>query len=343
MNLDHSAGRQRADGASRRRSSIRPARSAALLPPRPFRARPARGPRRLLAVRPRRSCRRAYEHLRGPAAGRLSGPSARRPRDRPRRAPPRHYRPRGRQRQYAVPARFDPRGDRRPGLRAGARRASDPCRRSAIDPASLRRLLRRGHRRDRYAGASAKASFISISTASTTPQARERLAEALRASMPTLPSRWRTGGTCAPASASDRGTTGRIRRRFRPTRSPRRSPSWNGSNARQLHFPRLARIPLSGGRHGRRSGQGTGLGLLRDPSVRVLRRGKDLVVMSPEVRAFLERAARRSSSPRPTSSRACIGAPISTMSASSFFDARMAGSKASCASSGSSRRAPIPA
>src|SRR3954471_25023491 len=31
----------------------------------------------------------------------------------------------------------------------------------------------------------------------------------------------------------------------------------------------------------------SGLGLLRDPSVRVLRRGRDLVVMTPEVRAFL--------------------------------------------------------
>ena len=37
--------------------------------------------------------------------------------------------------------------------------------------------------------------------------------------------------------------------------------------------------------------QGTGLGLLRDPSVRVLRRGRDLVVMTPEIRTFL--ASRR--------------------------------------------------
>ncbi len=35
--------------------------------------------------------------------------------------------------------------------------------------------------------------------------------------------------------------------------------------------------------------EGTGLGLMRDPAVRVLRRGKELVVMSPEVRAFLGR------------------------------------------------------
>jgi glutamate dehydrogenase len=34
---------------------------------------------------------------------------------------------------------------------------------------------------------------------------------------------------------------------------------------------------------------GTGLGLLRDPSVRVLRRGRDMVVMTPEIRAFLAR------------------------------------------------------
>jgi glutamate dehydrogenase len=34
---------------------------------------------------------------------------------------------------------------------------------------------------------------------------------------------------------------------------------------------------------------GSGLGLLRDPNVRVLRRGRDLVVMTPEIRAFLER------------------------------------------------------
>ena len=35
--------------------------------------------------------------------------------------------------------------------------------------------------------------------------------------------------------------------------------------------------------------EGSGLGLLRDPSVRVLRRGGELVVMTPEIRAFLER------------------------------------------------------
>ncbi len=35
--------------------------------------------------------------------------------------------------------------------------------------------------------------------------------------------------------------------------------------------------------------QGTGLGLLRDPSVRVLGRGRDLVIMTPAIRAFLER------------------------------------------------------
>jgi glutamate dehydrogenase len=34
---------------------------------------------------------------------------------------------------------------------------------------------------------------------------------------------------------------------------------------------------------------GSGLGLLRDPSVRVLRRGRDLVVMTPAIRAFLAR------------------------------------------------------
>jgi glutamate dehydrogenase len=34
---------------------------------------------------------------------------------------------------------------------------------------------------------------------------------------------------------------------------------------------------------------GTGLGLLRDPSVRVLRRGRDMVVITPEIRAFLAR------------------------------------------------------
>ncbi|HEY8566069.1 MAG TPA: NAD-glutamate dehydrogenase [Beijerinckiaceae bacterium] len=35
--------------------------------------------------------------------------------------------------------------------------------------------------------------------------------------------------------------------------------------------------------------EGTGLGLLRDPAMRVLRRGRELVVMTPEVRAFLAR------------------------------------------------------
>jgi glutamate dehydrogenase len=35
--------------------------------------------------------------------------------------------------------------------------------------------------------------------------------------------------------------------------------------------------------------EGSGLGLLRDPSVRVLRRGRELVGMTPEIRAFLEK------------------------------------------------------
>ena len=35
--------------------------------------------------------------------------------------------------------------------------------------------------------------------------------------------------------------------------------------------------------------EGSGLGVLRDPSVRVLRRGRELVVMTPEIRAFLAR------------------------------------------------------
>nr|PZN44161.1 MAG: NAD-glutamate dehydrogenase [Pseudomonadota bacterium] len=35
--------------------------------------------------------------------------------------------------------------------------------------------------------------------------------------------------------------------------------------------------------------EGTGLGILRDPDVRVLRRGRELVVMSPEITAFLAR------------------------------------------------------
>ena len=34
--------------------------------------------------------------------------------------------------------------------------------------------------------------------------------------------------------------------------------------------------------------EGSGLGLLRDPSVRVLRRGHELVAMTPEIRQFLK-------------------------------------------------------
>ncbi|MGI6246473.1 MAG: NAD-glutamate dehydrogenase [Pseudochelatococcus sp.] len=37
--------------------------------------------------------------------------------------------------------------------------------------------------------------------------------------------------------------------------------------------------------------EGTGLGILRDPSVRILRRGRELVAISPEIRAFLQRPA----------------------------------------------------
>lgn len=35
--------------------------------------------------------------------------------------------------------------------------------------------------------------------------------------------------------------------------------------------------------------EGSGLGMMRDPAVRVLRRGRELVVMTPEIRAFMER------------------------------------------------------
>ncbi len=43
-----------------------------------------------------------------------------------------------------------------------------------------------------------------------------------------------------------------------------------------------------------------GLGVLRDPGVHVLRRGTELVDMTPEIRRFYASRPRRSSSPRPT-------------------------------------------
>ena len=97
----------------------------------PVRPRSAGGPRRLSpperARRPRRRRLRASERA---AAGRQPRPPPHRPRGRARRAPPGRHGPRGRQRQHAVPARFHPRRARRPGLRADPRRASDPRRRA---------------------------------------------------------------------------------------------------------------------------------------------------------------------------------------------------------------------
>ena len=232
MKLGHAAGRQRADGASRRRSSSRPARSAALLRPRPFRARPARGPRR--AIRRHALADLARRRLRASArrpAGRLSGPSAHRPRDRPPGAAAATSRcsrsstttcrscsirpsPRSSMQGY------EPLLVAHPILAVGAR----------CDPAPSRRLFGEATRPRPSAGAARKLHPYPSRPhrrrrrrASASPRALRRVyadvAVAVR----------RLGRHARPHRRGDRRTIARTRRRCRPTRSPRRSPSSNGS------------------------------------------------------------------------------------------------------------------
>ena len=58
------------------------------------------------------------------------------------------------------------------------------------------------------------------------------------------------------------------------------------AGGRQFHLPGLARIRFRPRAQARAVSTG-GLGILRDPEVRVLRRGKELVLITPEIMEFL--------------------------------------------------------
>ena len=87
--------------------------------------------------------------------------------------------------------------------------------------------------------------------------------------------------------------------------------------------------------------EGSGLGLLRDPSVRVLRRGRELVAMTPEIRAFLERPQALIITKANVKSRVHRRAHLDYIGVK-LFDEQRAPAAASCASSACSPRAPIP-
>ena len=224
---------------------------------------------------------------------------------------------RGRQRQHAVPARFDARRARRAGLRAAARRASDPRRRARRDrrPGAPRR---RGDRA-RPRSAHRRESFIQIHLDRIDDEAaRGRLVEGLTKvyadvavavrDWPGMRDPHRRGDlrlSRQPAAAARRRGLGggRLPRMAAPTTI---SPS---SACASTACPKgdAAADPV----------EASGLGLLRDPAVKVLRRGARARRHDARRSAPSCPARRRSSSPRPTSSRACTAASISTTSASS--------------------------
>ena len=152
----------------------------------------------------------------------------------------------------------------------------------------------------------------------------------------------RTGGRCWRASARSSPSSRPIRRRCRSTRSPRPSQFLEWLVANNFTFLGLrdyaldAATATDSSRITRR-----GLGILRDPDVRVLRRG-DRAGRRSRRRSceFLQGAAARSSSPRRTCARACTGASTWTMSASSA-STTAASSSANSASSACSPRPPI--
>ena len=113
------------------------------------------------------------------------------------------------------------------------------------------------------------------------------------------------------------------------------------ADRQQLHLPRRARLRRSPPTRTRSSrSYETGLGLLRARDMRVLRRGGQLVAVTPEIRAFLDEPQLLDRHQVGACARACTGAPTWTMSASSG-STPTASSPASSASSACSPRPPI--
>ncbi len=228
----------------------------------------------------------------------------------------RHHGDRGRQRQHAVPARFDPRRARRAGLRAAARRASDPRRRARRERRP-RAPRRRGDR-----GGPGRRPARELHPHPSRPHRRRGGARAPRRGADQgLCRRRRRGARLArharPASPRRSTPIAPTRRRCRPTRSPRRSPSSNGSPTTISPSSACASTACPKGDAAADPVEASGLGLLRDPTVQVLRRGARARRHDARRSAPSSPARRRSSSPRRTSSRACTAASISTTSASS--------------------------
>ena len=285
----------------------------------------------------------AYEHLTAPRAGRARRHPPHRPRSRARRPAPRYHRRRGRQRQHAVPPRFDPRRARRAGLRAAPRRPSDP--RGRARRGRARSCASLGEAPRQRPLARARESFIHIHldriddrgrARSGSPQGLERVYADVA----------RRGRRLAPHARAHRRGDRRLpgqpaaaagRRGRRGDRLPRLD------RRRQFHLPRRARTTASPAatRPPTRS-RASGLGLLRDPAVKVLRRGKELVAMTPEVRAFLAEPA---GAHHHQGQRQVARAPPrpSRLHRRQAVLGEGGGSKASCASSACSRRAPTPA
>ena len=223
---------------------------------------------------------------------------------------------RGRQRQHAVPARFDPRRARRPGLRAAARRASDPRRRA-------RRERRPGapcRRGDR--GGPGRRPARELHPDPPRPHRRRGGAQGASSrgwprSMPTSPSRCATGPPCGPASPRRSTPIAPIRRRCRADEVAEAIAFLDWVADDNFTFLGMREYRLPEGDAAADPVEASGLGLLRDPdregaAARRRARHHDARRSAPS-----SPARRRSSSPRRTSSRACIAASISTTSASS--------------------------
>ena len=132
-------------------------------------------------------------------------------------------------------------------------------------------------------------SFIHIHVAGVDDEKeRADILRALERCWPMCGSRCRIGGRCWRAPVKSPPNSKPIRRRLRPTRSPRRSSSCNGSPPTISRCSAPATTPTRTTDTELVPEFETGLGLLRSPDMRLLRRGNQLVTMTPEIREFLK-------------------------------------------------------
>ena len=220
----------------------------------------------------------AFEHLSAPRQAERRRHPPHRPRGRAQRPPPRHH---GRSRSSTTTCRSC---SIRPSPRSSSRATSrvlvaHPILAVERDAAgALVRLV--GEATAAAPDGARRESFIQIHLDRIDDAAaRERLVEGLRrvyADVAVAVRDWAAMRARIAEAIDDlprepaAAAAGRGRRGDRLPRLDRR---------RQLHLPRRAGVSPAGGRHGRRPGRrGSGLGLMRDPAVKVLRRGGELVV-----------------------------------------------------------------